>query len=58
MAIALILAGGFGSENTMMVEQGVGLFCAGSDRNIKMATKDGLEKFKAYLKLYKDNWLK
>ena len=45
--------------NTMMVELGVTLhFAAGSDRNIKMTTKDNLEMFKAYLKLDKDNWLK
>lgn len=45
--------------NTMMVELGVTLhFAAGSDRNIKLTTKDNLEMFKAYLKLDKDNWLK
>ena len=38
--------------NTMMVELGVRLhFAIGSDRNIKLTTKDDLELFKAYLKL-------
>lgn len=37
--------------NTMMVELGVTLhFAAGSDKNIKLTTKDDLELFKAYLK--------
>ena len=45
--------------NTMMVELGVRLyFAAGSDKNIKLTTKDDLEMFKAYLKSEKDNWLK
>lgn len=45
--------------NTMMVELGKRLyFAAGSERNIKLTTKDNLEMFKAYLKLDKDNWLK
>ena len=45
--------------NTMMVELGVRLyFAAGSDKNIKLTTKDDLEMFKAYLKQDKDNWLK
>ena len=45
--------------NTMMVELGVRLFfAAGSEKNIKLTTKDDLELFKAYLKLDKDNWLK
>ena len=45
--------------NTMMVEFGVTLhFAAGSDKNIKLTTKDDLEMFKAYLKADKDNWLK
>ena len=51
----------FGSHyaNTMMVELGVRLyFAAGSDKNIKLTTKDDLEMFKAFLKLEKDNWLK
>ena len=45
--------------NTMMVELGVRLyFAAGSDKNIKLTTKDDLEMFKAYLKSDKDKWLK
>lgn len=45
--------------NTMMVELGVTLnFAAGSDKNIKLTTKDDLEMFKAYLKSDEDNWLK
>lgn len=38
--------------NTMMVELGETLyFAAGSDKNIKLTTKDNLEIFKAYLKI-------
>ena len=45
--------------NTMMVELGERLyFAAGSDKNIKLTTKDDLEMFKAYLKSDKDNWLR
>ena len=33
-------------------------FASGSDKNIKLTTKDDLELFKAYLKADKDNWLK
>ena len=45
--------------NTMMVELGERLyFACGSDKNIKLTTKDDLELFKAYLKSEKDNWLK
>lgn len=45
--------------NTMMVDLGETLyFAAGSDRNIKLTTKDDLEMFKAYLKLEKDTWMK
>lgn len=45
--------------NTMMVELGNRLyFAAGSDKNIKLTTKDDLEMFKAYLKQDKDSWLK
>ena len=45
--------------NTMMAELGERLyFAAGSDKNIKLTTKDDLELFKAYLKSEKDNWLK
>lgn len=45
--------------NTMMVELGERLyFAAGSDKNIKLTTKDDLELFKAYIKMEKDSWLK
>ena len=45
--------------NTMMVELGERLyFAAGSDKNIKLTTKDDLELFKAYLKMDQQNWLK
>lgn len=45
--------------NTMFVELGERLyFAAGSDKNIKLTTKDDLELFKAYLKAEKDDWLK
>ena len=41
--------------NTMMVELGVTLhFAAGSEKNIKLTTKDDLEMFKTYLKLEKE----
>lgn len=45
--------------NTMMVELGERLyFAAGSDKNIKLTTKDDLELFKAYLKADASNGLK
>lgn len=45
--------------NTMMVELGEKLhFAAGSDKNIKLTTKDDLEMFKAYLKQDEAKWLK
>lgn len=45
--------------NTMMVELGETLhFAAGSDKNIKLTTKDDLEMFKGYIKREKENWLK
>lgn len=45
--------------NTMMVDLGETLYFAkGSDRNIKLTTKDDLELFKAYLKLEENTWLK
>lgn len=45
--------------NTMMVDLGETLhFASGSDRNIKLTTKDNLEIFKAYLKMEKDTWIK
>lgn len=45
--------------NTMMVELGEILhFAAGSDKNIKLTTKDDLELFKGYLKNDHNTWLK
>lgn len=45
--------------NTMMVELGERLyFAAGSDKNIKLTTRDDLEMFKAYLKSEKNNGIK
>lgn len=45
--------------NTMMVELGERLyFAAGSEKNIKLTTKDNLEMFKAYLSQEKQKWLK
>lgn len=45
--------------NTMMVELGERLyFAAGSDKNIKLTTKDDLELFKSYLISEKPSWLK
>ena len=45
--------------NTMMVELGERLYFAkGSDKNIKLTTKDDLELFKAYLNSEKDTWIK
>ena len=45
--------------NTMMVELGERLyFAAGSEKNIKLTTKDDIEMFKALLMAKKDNWLK
>lgn len=45
--------------NTMMVELGEILhFADGSDRNIKLTTKDDLELFKAYLNADTASWLK
>lgn len=45
--------------NTMMVELGETLHLAsGSDRNIKLTTKDNLEIFKATLTAEQDSWLK
>lgn len=45
--------------NTMMVELGEVLhLAAGSDKNIKLTTKDNLEMYKAYLSGNKDVWLK
>lgn len=45
--------------NTMMVELGVTLyFAAGSDKNIKLTTKDDLDLFKGYLAKRNDNSIK
>ncbi|ROT87592.1 IspD/TarI family cytidylyltransferase [Bifidobacterium mongoliense] len=45
--------------NTMMTDLGARLyFAAGSDRNIKLTTRDDLELFKAYLDTNEDEWLK
>ena len=45
--------------NTMMVDLGETLyFASGSDKNIKLTTKDDLEIFNAYLKMERDSWLK
>ena len=45
--------------NTMMVDLGETLnFASGSERNIKLTTKENLEIFKAYLKMEKDSWIK
>lgn len=45
--------------NTLMVDLGEHLhFAAGSDKNIKLTTKDDLELFKCYIKMEKDSWLK
>jgi 2-C-methyl-D-erythritol 4-phosphate cytidylyltransferase len=51
--------GGSSYTNTMMVDLGETIFfAAGSDKNIKLTTKDDLELFKAYLKIEKDGWIK
>jgi 2-C-methyl-D-erythritol 4-phosphate cytidylyltransferase len=43
----------------MMVELGVKLYFAkGSDKNIKLTTKDDLELFKGYMTKEEDKWLK
>ena len=45
--------------NTLMVELGETLyFAAGSDKNIKLTTKDDLELFKSYLHRPTETWLK
>lgn len=45
--------------NTMMVELGETLYFAkGSDKNIKLTTKDDLYIFKAYIAAKEDGWLK
>lgn len=45
--------------NTMMVQLGETLhFAAGSDRNMKLTTKENLELFKAVLKTEENKWMK
>ncbi|MCI8857313.1 MAG: 2-C-methyl-D-erythritol 4-phosphate cytidylyltransferase [Clostridiaceae bacterium] len=45
--------------NTLMVEMGETLyFASGSEKNIKLTSRDDLELFKSYLKLKPDQWLK
>lgn len=45
--------------NTLMVDLGERLFfAAGSEKNIKLTTKDDFEMFKTYIKMEKDAWLK
>ena len=45
--------------NTLMVDLGERLhFASGSEKNIKLTTKDDLELFKCYIKMEKDSWLK
>lgn len=45
--------------NTLMVDLGERLyFAAGSEKNIKLTTKDDFELFKTYMKMEKDSWLK
>lgn len=45
--------------NTLMADLGERLyFAAGSEKNIKLTTKDDLELFKAYMKMDRDSWLK
>lgn len=51
----------YGSDytNTMMVKLGVRLyFAGGSEKNIKLTTKDDLEIFKAYLMMNQNRWHK
>lgn len=45
--------------NTLMTDLGERLyFAAGSDKNIKLTTRDDFELFKTYMKIEKDGWLK
>lgn len=45
--------------NTLMVDLGERLyFAAGSEKNIKLTTKDDFELFKAHMKMERDSWLK
>ena len=51
--------GGSSYANTMMAELGERLwFAAGSEKNIKLTTKEDLDVFKAFLHLEKSDWLK
>lgn len=51
--------GGSSYVNTMMVELGETLYFAkGSDKNIKLTTKDDFNIFKAYISSKNDDWLK
>lgn len=45
--------------NTLMTDLGERLyFAAGSEKNIKLTTRDDFELFKTYMKMEKDGWLK
>ena len=45
--------------NTLMADLGERLyFAAGSEKNIKLTTKDDFELFKCYMKIERDTWLK
>lgn len=45
--------------NTLMADLGERLyFAAGSEKNIKLTTRDDFELFKTYMKMEKDSWLK
>lgn len=45
--------------NTLMTDLGERLyFAAGSEKNIKLTTKDDFELFKTYMKMERDSWLK
>lgn len=45
--------------NTLMTDLGERLyFAAGSDKNIKLTTRDDFELFKTYMKMERDGWLK
>lgn len=45
--------------NTLMTDLGERLyFAAGSEKNIKLTTKDDFELFKTYVKMERDSWLK
>lgn len=51
--------GGSSYTNTMMTDYGIRLYFAqGSDRNLKLTTREDLEIFEACLKMKKSGWLK